>query len=150
MMEELRAFEETIEGASPIVRPYALTGGRTHGRSSDLPLEAQVVAAEGAVERATGLPREQRAILELCRNPLSIVEVAAFTRVPLGVTRVLVSDLAGDGMLIVGGGHAISSTGFTVEEAEARAVESNGPVSIEATPNDISLLERVLHGLRDI
>ena len=145
MMDEQRlGADDAMEPSTPIVRPYALTGGRTRGRSIDLPLEAQVVATEGATNRTSHLGREQQRIIELAITPLSVVEIASMVKVPIGVVRVLVSDLAEDGLLQVGGGHAMSSTGYTVEERTEVGAPA-GPNS-----NDILLLERVLHGLRDI
>jgi hypothetical protein len=40
---------------------------------------------------------EARQIVELCQRPVSVAEVAAALRVPLGVARVLVSDLITQG-----------------------------------------------------
>jgi hypothetical protein len=145
MMDEQRlGADDAMEPSTPIVRPYALTGGRTRGRTIDLPLEAQVVATEGATTRTSHLSTEQQRIIELAITPLSVAEVAALVKVPLGVVRVLVSDLSEDGLLQVGGGYAMSSTGYTPEE--------RGEMGAPAGPNsnDILLLERVLHGLRDI
>ena len=145
MMDEQRlGADDAMEHSTPIVRPYALTGGRTRGRTLDLPLEAQVVATEGASTRASHLSSEQRRIVELAITPLSVAEVAAFIKLPVGVVRVLVSDLAEDKFLQVGGGYAMSSTGYTAEERDVIGAPA-GPTS-----NDILLLERVLHGLRDI
>jgi hypothetical protein len=50
------------------------------------------------------LPRlrfEQAAIVDFCRRPVSLAEVAAQVQVPLGVARVLVSDLSTIGLLAV-------------------------------------------------
>jgi hypothetical protein len=82
-----------------LTRPYVLTGGRTRSET-DLPLEAIVVT-----ERATlpvGATPELRAIVELCEEPHSIVEIAALLRLHLGVVRVLVGDLTAEGVLSVG------------------------------------------------
>jgi hypothetical protein len=82
-----------------LTRPYVLTGGRTRSET-DLPLEAIVVT-----ERATlpvGATPELRAIVELCEEPHSIVEIAALLRLHLGVVRVLVGDLTAEGALSVG------------------------------------------------
>jgi hypothetical protein len=69
-------------------------------------------------------------IVDLCGGRLqSLAEIAARMEVPLGVARVLVADMAADGLLAV---HA--PTGFDAEDAD-------GSVGTE-------LLERVLSGLR--
>jgi hypothetical protein len=47
------------------------------------------------------LAPEQRQIVELCRQPRSVAEVAAKLATPLGVVRVLIADLADDAWLLV-------------------------------------------------
>ena len=91
------------------MRPFFLTRGRTW---SDLPVEAMVQAARppgqprraGAPMRAGDrpLPPEYAGILQLCAVPRAVAEVAARMRLPLGVARVLVGDLARAGMVSVG------------------------------------------------
>jgi hypothetical protein len=123
------------------VRPYSLTGGRTRF-GHVLLVETFVAAIEGPDERRelTGGPSqtfstgggslstkvmpELRAIVELCRRMRTVAEIAALLRMPLGVVRVLLSDLADQGRIrVYGTGH--------------------GP----GQP-DRALLERVLSGLR--
>jgi hypothetical protein len=88
-----------------LVRPYALTGGRTHAAVDDLAIETMIVAVTDA---ATGDPGyEHRRILELCEHPLSLAEVAALVGIPLGVARVLVADLVVDGAVQVHGGSRV-------------------------------------------
>jgi uncharacterized protein DUF742 len=107
-----------------LVRPYALTGGRTRSGAADLPVESLVVTS--AKGRATGahLQLERRAIAELCLDPISVAEVSAHLGVPLGVARVLVTDMSEQGLVDVHQGSA-------------------------ERPNQ-ALLERVLHGIRDL
>lgn len=115
------------------VRPYALTGGRTHSRGHVLLVETIVATVDGPRERRPaptglftgwGVP-EIRAIVELCRRMRSVAEVSALLRIPLGVVRVLLSDLADQGRIrIHGTGH-------------------DG-----AGSPDHAILERVLSGLR--
>jgi hypothetical protein len=86
------------DAAGPLVRPYAMTGGRTRPGSAGarLDLIAQVVAARGAVADLTdpGLAPEHTVILTLCRRePLSVAELAADSDLPVGVVRVLLGDL---------------------------------------------------------
>lgn len=106
------------EEAGPVVRPYALTGGRTrHGRS-DFDLIAVVVTVEDAlVEQdslsemglSAGQPHrsgpvlgpEQEKIVMLCRSPLSVAEVASEVDLPLGVVRVLLGDLLEHELILV-------------------------------------------------
>ena len=79
---------------------YAVTGGRTRAGDHDLPIEAVVTSAaqDGSTD---DLQPEYRAILDLARSPVALVEVAAGLGVPIGVARVLVSDLAEAGHLSV-------------------------------------------------
>lgn len=74
------------------VRPYTITGGRTRSaNASEVPLEALVEAlAEGKVSDTP----ERRRILELTSTQyLSVMELSAHIKIPVGVTRILVSDL---------------------------------------------------------
>jgi hypothetical protein len=82
------------------VRPYTLTHGRTISRRPLL-LETliSVPAYDPAVER--GLIAESREIYRLCRDTRSVIEIAAELAIPLGVVRVLVGDLADNGLLWV-------------------------------------------------
>ncbi|HET9441917.1 MAG TPA: DUF742 domain-containing protein [Acidimicrobiales bacterium] len=105
-----------------LVRPYAITGGRTRSQSAALAMEALVVAkVEGRARAALTL--ERRAIAELALTPVSVAEISAHLQVPLGVARVLVGDMAADGLVVV-----------------------HQP-KIDKRP-DVVLLERVLNGIR--
>lgn len=102
---------------SALVRPYARTGGRTAARH-DLRLETLLSTDEERLRRATA---DQAQMMRLCVQPRSVAEISALMRIPLGVTRVLLSDLITLGLVAV---HEPSDE-----------------------PN-IALLERVLSGLR--
>lgn len=125
------------------VRPYSLTGGRTRF-GHVLLVETFVAALEAAPERAelaatsdaTGagvtsaagaasrVMPEMRAIVELCGRMRTVAEISALLQIPLGVVRVLLSDLADQGKVrVYGTGHGIGHP-------------------------DRALLERVLGGLR--
>jgi hypothetical protein len=81
-----------------VVPVYAMTGGRTRSAGPDLPVESLVVATD----RWPGdLQKEHRMIIEFAARPVSLVEVGARLGVPVGVARVLVSDLAAAGFLMV-------------------------------------------------
>ena len=84
-----------------VVPVYAFTGGRTRAAGQELPLEAVVCATELSFTSGTSLRMESRAIVELCARPKSLAEVGAALRVPVGVARVLVGDLANGGYLEV-------------------------------------------------
>jgi uncharacterized protein DUF742 len=81
------------EEAGPVVRPYALTRGRTRASGETLDLIAIITAVRGvAVDPAT-LDPEHLAVLRLCRLPASVADLAADLDLPLGVVRILLGDL---------------------------------------------------------
>jgi hypothetical protein len=79
--------------AGPIVRPYAIIGGRTQAADSTLELVAMVAVTERGLRMLSQMTGEHQEILRRCRQPQSIAELSAHLDVPLGVGRVLVSDL---------------------------------------------------------
>jgi Protein of unknown function (DUF742) len=87
--------------AERVVPVYAVTRGRTRPAGQELPLEAVVTANALAGSSAAALQVESRAIVELCTHPKSLAEIGAALRVPVGVARVLVGDLANAGYLEV-------------------------------------------------
>jgi hypothetical protein len=106
-----------------LVRPYYMTGGRARPTQDDLEIEA-LVSTTAMGERSPKLTVEQRAIIALCRDLLSVAEVSARLDLPLGVTRVLIGDMASEGLVIV-----------------------HRPTSVGDRP-DLALLQRVLYGLQ--
>jgi hypothetical protein len=91
-------------GASPgdhttALRPFVLTSGRVDGPDPTIGMETQVTVHPGAPPAR--LPPEQRAIIALCAEPLSVAEISARLRMHLGVTRILVGDLRAKGLLDV-------------------------------------------------
>ena len=112
-----------------LVRPYAVTGGRVRAANSDLPLEALVEVLPGAVS-SHGLPPEKRAILQHAAHTfVSVAELSAMLRLPLGVVRVLVTDLSESGFIRV---H--TSTPVSVHTGQSPALS-------------LSVLESVLNGI---
>ncbi|RAY13450.1 DUF742 domain-containing protein [Actinomadura craniellae] len=88
--------------AGPIVRPYAMTGGRTRPRNdAELDLMAIVEATGRVAYDRLRLGPEHFELLELCRRPMSVVDVASGVRFPLGVVRVLLGDLRDEGMIVL-------------------------------------------------
>lgn len=91
--------------AGPVVRPYAMTRGRTSSASRHrLDLIALVVPEPAADDpgRDQTLAPEHVAIVELCSDmPQSIAELAAELDLPVGVVRVLVGDLVEDELVHV-------------------------------------------------
>lgn len=87
------------EAAGPLVRPYAVTGGRTRPSGRELDLITLVVAVP-AEESPAAAPDHER-VLDACAEPQSVAEVAAHLELPLGVAKVLISDLLDRGRLEV-------------------------------------------------
>jgi hypothetical protein len=108
----------------PFLRPYAMTEGRTEPTGPDLAIEDLIRAATAGVAPPSWLSLEHQSIALACRETLSVAELAARVDLPLGVTRVLVGDLATQGVV-------------TVHRAPSHA---GGP--------DVALLEQVLDGLQ--
>jgi Protein of unknown function (DUF742) len=90
--------------AGPVVRPYALTGGRTEPTSGGVLDLIAIIGATDPAERigdAIDLSPEDRRILDLCRRPATVTDVASGTELPLGVVRVLLADLIARGRIAV-------------------------------------------------
>jgi hypothetical protein len=111
--------------ASSLVRPYAVTGGRTKPRTQ-LQIEAMVAASPYEARDLSVLSPECQAILSFCRDWRSVAEISAVLHMPLGVARVLIADMAMEGLVRV----------HQTDHAQGRP--------------DINLLERVLSGLRKL
>ncbi|ACZ83390.1 MULTISPECIES: DUF742 domain-containing protein [Streptosporangium] len=89
------------EEAGPVVRPYALTGGRTSTSSAAFDLLSMVVATGSAVSASSHLGSEHRRLLGLMRRTRPIVEIASDVGLPIGVIRVLLGDLLDQGLILV-------------------------------------------------
>lgn len=90
------------------VRLYALTGGRTKPRHHLL-VETLISVAHDAPQSSATLMPESQALYELARETISIAELSARLTIPLGVIRVLISDLADKEMI------SIHPTGFAYQ-----------------------------------
>jgi hypothetical protein len=94
----------TDQEAGPVVRPYALTGGRTDP-AGDMVLDLMAVIATAGPVPGRGelakLSPEQRKLLRVCRTPVTVADSAADMGLPLGVVRVLLADLIQQGMITV-------------------------------------------------
>jgi len=113
------------ETGSSLVRPYAVTGGRTKPRYQ-LQIEAMVAASHYEARDLSVLSPECQAILGFCRDWRSVAEISAVLRMPLGVARVLIGDMAMEGLVRV----------HQADHGQGRP--------------DLNLLERVLSGLRKL
>jgi hypothetical protein len=110
-------------------RLYTVTGGRTRPADDDLELETLVRTATGIDDQLAALGREQRAVAALCQEFVSVAEISARLDLLLAVTRVLVGDMAHQGVVV------LYRPQVTVADGDLPPVE---------------LLERVLHGLENI
>lgn len=110
---------------SSLVRPYAVTGGRTKPRYQ-LEIEAMVAASHYEARDLSVLSPECQAILGFCRDWRSVAEISAVLRMPLGVARILIADMAAEGLVRI----------HQLDHAQGRP--------------DLNLLERVLSGLRKL
>jgi hypothetical protein len=79
--------------AGPIVRPYALTGGRTRPSGQTFDLMTMVTAVPGTEDDTYDLEPEHLTLLRLCRCPTAVADLAADLELPLGVVRILLSDV---------------------------------------------------------
>ncbi|MBT2442236.1 DUF742 domain-containing protein [Streptomyces sp. ISL-36] len=112
---------------NPLVRPYAMTGGRTRPRYQ-LAIEALVSTTADPARLQGQLPEHQR-ICRLCFEIKSVAEISALLSIPLGVARILVADLAEAGLV---------------------AIHQPGGDEAAGGQPDVTLLERVLSGLRKL
>lgn len=87
--------------AGPVVRPYAVTRGRTRPGNETFDLIAVVVATGERPAGTAWLGPEQRHMLDLCQRPVTVADVASDLDLPLGVVRVLLSDLSDQGLVTV-------------------------------------------------
>jgi hypothetical protein len=121
---------ERDEPTGALVRPYAVTRGRTRPKL-EIALEALVETTVRG--RGTGTGRgggsEHQYIAAMCDGGRvqSLAEIAARMQLPLGVARVIVADMASDGLV------AVYEPTSLEDESDAVGTE---------------LLERVLSGLR--
>jgi hypothetical protein len=120
----VRREENPAAESGSLVRPYTRTGGRTRP-DYDLAIEALVSTSERGLERDAAVLPEHRSICGICTDTRSVAEVAAHLRLPLGVVRVLIGDMASMGLVLI----------------------HQGGLVVGDRPS-IEFLERVLSGLR--
>lgn len=116
------------DAAGPVVRPYAMTRGRTRSVAEEKLDLIAVVVADSATHRTVAdqtLSPEHLDIVELSRDsPQSVAELAAELDLPIGVIRVLIGDLL-----------------------HAALVRVSRPVPPAELPDE-SILREVINGLR--
>lgn len=118
--------ENSSADSGSLVRPYTRTGGRTRP-DYDLAIEALISTSERGLERDAAVLPEHRSICGLCVDTRSVAEVAALLRLPLGVVRVLIGDMASMGLVLI----------------------HQGGLVVGDRPS-MEFLERVLSGLRKL
>ena len=90
--------------SGPVVRPNAVTGGRTEPADGAVLDLIAIVVASGTPANTDDLMAfspEHRRILGMCREPATVADIASDTALPLGVVRVLLADLIVQGRLTV-------------------------------------------------
>jgi hypothetical protein len=117
--------EDPDEETAASVRAYAWTGGRTRS-SVQLEIETLISTTERAEDLLTTMRSEHQSVARLCQDAKSVAEIGALLRLPIGVVRVLLDDMAGLGLVTV---HAVQTT--------------------DGQP-DVDLLQRVLRGLSNL
>ena len=106
-----------------LVRPYVITNGRGLPDNDQFNLITLVTTSDQP--RPGHLDPEKHSLLDLCAGGLlSVAEIAGYLKLPIGIIKVLLSDLSSEGYLVV-----------------------RAPVP-PAQLVDVSVLEEVLNGLQ--
>jgi len=113
--------------AGPVVRPYALTRGRTRHGGEAFDLVSTVTATNAPLLDPDALAPEHVSVLQLARRPTTVVDIASDVDLPLGVVRILLADLRELGLIAI-----------------------RAPVPMKARNVDKNTLREVLHGLRGL
>jgi Protein of unknown function (DUF742) len=87
--------------AGPVVRPYALTGGRTRHTGESFDLVAPVTSTRAVPDLATLAP-EHVSVLRLARARTTVADIASEVDLPLGVVRIILADLRELGLVAIG------------------------------------------------
>jgi hypothetical protein len=86
--------------AGPVVRPYALTQGRTRHSGESFDLVATVMATRTPADPAALAP-EHLSVLRLARMPTTVADIASDLDLPLGVVRIMLADLRELGLVVI-------------------------------------------------
>jgi hypothetical protein len=87
--------------AGPVVRPYALIGGRTRHAGENFDLVATVRATHKEISDPAALSPEQVWALDLSRRSTTVADLASELNLPLGVVRILLADLRDAGYVVI-------------------------------------------------
>jgi hypothetical protein len=96
------------DAAGRLVRPFALTGGRTRPSRADFTLITTVTAVDPPPERAPRPQPEQVRILRRCERPLAVAELAARLDLPVSVVVIMLCDLLEAGLITARPPHPVS------------------------------------------
>lgn len=110
----------------PVVRPYAVTSGRTRPSRGTFDLVTNIVATCPPSALGAGHSPEQVAIVRLSQRPIAVAEISAHLDLPLSVVRVILGDLLHSGQI---------------------AVRPSQPADVQIS---VDILEAMLDGLRSL
>lgn len=102
-----RRERKNRDSRGPVVRPYAVTSGRTRPSGAAIDMVALVSAlrrfslADLEPEQEAKLGPEHRRLLDACSLPVAVADLASDLDLPLGVVRILVADLREQGLVNV-------------------------------------------------
>jgi Protein of unknown function (DUF742) len=113
--------------AGRVVRPYALTQGRTRHSGAAFDLVATVLATQIRIADFGSLGPEHVSVLQIAQAPTTVVDIASDVDLPLGVVRILLADLRELGLVTI-----------------------QAPVPMKPRQVDRNTLREVLHGLRGL
>ncbi|MFJ2439720.1 MULTISPECIES: DUF742 domain-containing protein [unclassified Streptomyces] len=81
------------------MRPYVITKGRSRPSRNTVGVETLLIVADPPRELPVVATREERALVRMCEQLLSLVEAAAHLGLPVSLVKVLASDLVDSGHL---------------------------------------------------
>ncbi len=113
--------------AGRVVRPYALTQGRTRHSGEAFDLVATVLTTQARIADPGSLGPEHVSVLQIAQAPTTVVDIASDVDLPLGVVRILLADLRELGLVTI-----------------------QAPVPMKPRQVDRNTLREVLHGLRGL
>lgn len=127
-----------IDGESPD-RLYTVTGGRSRVDETTLDVVTLIVSE---CDPAPGMQSEHVKILQMCRQPMAVVEISSALKLPVSVVRILLCDLLDTGRITAR--HPSSAR----VNSPRRRWATGGPN--ETSLPDTALLKKVLIGLQDL
>jgi hypothetical protein len=81
------------------LRPYVITKGRSRPTRNTVGIETLLITVDPARELPVTATREERALVRMCEQLLSLVEAAAHLELPVSLVTILASDLIDTGYL---------------------------------------------------